>query len=141
MAPKEDKKRPNLVRKGYRVLVVDDNAMNRKLAMGMLKAYGYELTEADSGRAAIDIVNNQKVDMIFMDHMMPEMDGMEATKIIRSECGENGKNVIIVALTANALQGAKENYLENGFDDFLSKPFERSDLNELLGRWIPKVEI
>ena len=141
MAPQEDKKRPNLVRKGYRVLVVDDNAMNRKLAMGMLKAYGYELTEADSGRAAIDIMNNQKVDMIFMDHMMPEMDGMEATKIIRSECGENGKNVIIVALTANALQGAKENYLENGFDDFLSKPFERSDLNELLGRWIPKVEI
>lgn len=138
--PQEDKKRPNLVRKGYRVLVVDDNAMNRKLTMGMLKAYGYELTEADSGRAAIDIVNNQKMDMIFMDHMMPEMDGMEATKIIRSECGENGKNVIIVALTANALQGAKENYLENGFDDFLSKPFERSDLNELLERWMPKAE-
>ncbi len=136
----ESKKKLNLVRKGYRVLVVDDNAMNRKLAMGMLKAYGYQLMEADGGQAAIDIVNSQDVDMIFMDHMMPEMDGMEATGIIRSQCGDKGKKVIIVALTANAIQGAKENYLANGFDDFLSKPFERRDLNELLARWIPQEE-
>ncbi len=132
----ESKKKPNLVRKGYRVLVVDDNAMNRKLATNMLKAYGYEISEAHGGQAAIDMVKSQDFNMIFMDHMMPEMDGMEATKIIRSECGEKGKSVIIVVLTANALQGAKENYLENGFDDFLSKPFERSDLNELLARWV-----
>ncbi len=132
------KKKPNLVRKGYRVLVVDDNAMNRKLALGMLKAYGYHLMEAEGGREAIDIVNSQDVDMIFMDHMMPEMDGMEATKIIRTRCGEKGKNMIIIALTANAIQGAREQYLANGFDDFLSKPFERKDLNELLAKWLPE---
>jgi len=68
---------------------------------------------------------------------MPEMDGVEATKIIREECGENGQNAIIIALTANALQGAREMYLANGFDDFLSKPFDREQLNELLERWVP----
>ena len=66
------------------------------------------------------------------------MDCMEATKIIRTECGENGKNVPIIALTANALQGAREMYLENGFDDFLSKPFDRVQLHELLEKWVPE---
>jgi len=70
-----------------------------------------------------------------MDHMMPEMDGIEATKIIRSQSATSEKKPIIIALTANALQGAKEMYLNNGFDDFLSKPFERTQLNELLERW------
>ena len=76
--------------------------------------------------------------MILMDHMMPEMDGVEATKIIRSECGENGKKAVIIALTANAIQGAREMYLENGFDDFLSKPFDRSQMHELLDKWVPE---
>jgi CheY-like chemotaxis protein len=72
--------------------------------------------------------------------MMPEMDGMEATKIIREECGETADGTIIVALTANAIQGAKEMYLENGFDAFLSKPFDRAQMNELLKHWIPGME-
>ena len=126
-----------LVAEEYRVLIVDDNAMNRKVANAMLKKYQFKLAEADSGKAAIERVKLVKYDLILMDHMMPEMDGVEATKIIREECGENGQNAIIIALTANALQGAREMYLANGFDDFLSKPFDREQLSELLERWVP----
>jgi len=123
---------------GYRILIVDDNAMNRKVAKAMLKYYKVEMDEAESGKQAIECVCNQSYDMILMDHMMPQMDGMEATKIIRNECGEIGAKAIIVAVTANAIQGAQEMYIQNGFDDFLSKPFDRTRLDELLKRWIPK---
>ncbi|MBQ7765957.1 MAG: response regulator [Lachnospiraceae bacterium] len=123
---------------GYSVLLVDDNTMNRKVAAAMLKKYGFKLAEADSGQAAIERVKRVAYDLILMDHMMPEMDGVEATRILRNECGENGKKTVIIALTANALQGAREMYLENGFDDFLSKPFDRSQLHTLLGKWVPE---
>jgi len=124
--------------KDYRVLVVDDNVINRKVATAMLASYGFQIHEASSGTAAIELVKKNQYDMIFMDHMMPEMDGMETTRIIQSECKETADNAIIVALTANAIQGAREMYLENGFKDFLSKPFERIQMHELLNRWIPK---
>jgi len=104
----------------------------------MLASYGFQIHEASSGTAAIELVKKNQYDMIFMDHMMPEMDGMETTRIIQSECKETADNAIIVALTANAIQGAREMYLENGFKDFLSKPFERIQMHELLNRWIPK---
>ena len=123
---------------GYSVLLVDDNTMNRKVAAAMLKKYGFKMAEADSGQAAIERVKRVAYDLILMDHMMPETDGVEATRIIRNECGENGKNAVIIALTANALQGAKEMYLENGFDDFLSKPFDRNQLHTLLTKWVPE---
>ena len=121
-----------------RVLVVDDNSLNRKLATTMLKFYEFDMQETDSGQSAIDLVKENAYDIIFMDHMMPGMDGVTATGIIREECGENGKNAIIIALTANALQGAKEKFLENGFDDFLSKPFQRAQLHEILDKWVKK---
>ena len=135
---REEEAKPTLFNEECRVLLVDDNAMNRKVANAMLKLYNFKLAEADSGRAAIERVKHVKYDLILMDHMMPEMDGIEATKIIREECGENGKNAVIVALTANAIQGAREMYLENGFDDFLSKPFDRKQLQDLLEKWINK---
>ncbi len=135
---REEEAKPTLFNEECRVLLVDDNAMNRKVANAMLKLYNFRLAEADSGRAAIERVKHVKYDLILMDHMMPEMDGIEATKIIREECGENGKNAVIVALTANAIQGAREMYLENGFDDFLSKPFDRKQLQDLLEKWINK---
>ncbi len=124
--------------KDYRVLVVDDNIINRKVATAMLSSYAFQIHEANSGKSAIELVKKSQYDMIFMDHMMPEMDGMEATKVIRSECGEAAQKAIIIALTANAIHGAKEMYLENGFEDFLSKPFERIQMHELLCRWIPE---
>ena len=121
----------------YRILLVDDNNINRKVAIAMLRSYGFWIAEADCGKAAIERMKHVKYDMILMDHMMPEMDGVEATQIIRNECGENGKNAVIIALTANAIRGAREMYLENGFDDFLSKPFERTQLHSLLDKWVP----
>lgn len=133
----KEEEKPAPFNSDYRVLLVDDNAMNRKVANAMLKTYNFKLAEADSGKAAIERIKHMKYDMILMDHMMPEMDGVEATKIIREECGENGKNAIIIALTANAINGAREMYLENGFDDFLSKPFDRKQLQELLEKWVP----
>ncbi len=135
--PVENKRTEVFVKEEYQVLVVDDNAINRKLAIAMLRAYGFQISEASSGKEAIEKVKNQKYDMIFMDHMMPEMDGVEAAKIIRDECSETAENTIIVALTANAIQGAKELYMANGFDDFLFKPFDRTRMNELLRRWVP----
>jgi len=133
----EAEKTQMYVSKDYRVLVVDDNSLNRKVATRMLKYYDFQIDEASGGREAIDLVKKKKYDIIFMDHMMPEMDGMEATKIIRSECTETAADTVIVALTANAIEGAREEYLQNGFEDFLSKPFDRIQLHELLERWVP----
>lgn len=120
---------------GFRVLVVDDNIINRKVVVRMMADYKFDIHEADCGMKAIELAKENKYDMIFMDHMMPEMDGVEATGIIRSE-SELNKDTVVVALTANAIEGAKDMYLSNGFQDFLAKPFERVQLHELLNKWI-----
>ncbi|MGN0436433.1 MAG: histidine kinase N-terminal 7TM domain-containing protein [Wujia sp.] len=122
----------------YKVLVVDDNVVNRKVACAMLEAYKFQVDDADSGMKAISMVEKNDYDLIFMDHMMPEMDGVEATGIIREYCAKNGKNPVIIALTANAINGAKEMYLSHGFQDFLSKPFEKIQLHDILNKWIPE---
>ena len=121
-----------------KVLVVDDNLVNRKVAGRFLDTYGFELAEAASGFEAIELVKNTRYDIIFMDHMMPEMDGIEAVRNIRRDCGENGASPIIIALTANAMEGVREMFIENGFQDFLSKPLDRKRLNEALLKWIPE---
>ena len=121
----------------YKVLVVDDNLINRKVAIGFLKNYGFELFEAASGPEAIAMVKETKFNMIFMDHMMPEMDGIEATRIIREECGMNGRSPVVIALTANAMAGVREKFLNSGFQDFIAKPLDRKPMNEVLSRWIP----
>lgn len=123
---------------GYKALVVDDNKINRKVALGFLKKYGFELVEAESGKEAVELVKQTKFDLIFMDQMMPEMDGVEATRIIRKECGENGRNATVVALTANAMEGVREMFLQLGFQDFVSKPIDKRALHEVLLRWIPE---
>ena len=120
---------------GFKVLVVDDNIINRKVVVKMMTEYKFDIDEADSGSKAIELAKEKQYDMILMDHMMPEMDGVEATGIIRKEC-ELNKETIVIALTANAIAGAKEMYLANDFQDFLAKPFERVQLHELLGKWI-----
>ena len=134
---KESESLDAFVVNNYKVLVVDDNLINRKVAMGFLKNYGFELFEAASGPEAIAMVKETKFNMIFMDHMMPEMDGIEATKIIREECGLNGRSPVIIALTANAMAGVREKFLNCGFQDFIAKPLDRKPLNEVLSRWIP----
>ena len=120
------------------VLVVDDNAINRKVARLRLQAYGFEIDEADSGPAAIELVRNKRYDIIFMDHMMPKMDGLEAASIIRKDCGENGSLPIMIALTANAMEGVREKFLASGFQDFITKPLEIRPMHAALLKWIPK---
>ncbi len=123
---------------GYKILVVDDNKINIKVAVGALSPYQFDIDEAKSGAQAIDMVMSKKYDIIFMDHMMPEMDGVEATQRIRSECGENGKAPVIIALSANAYNGAKQRFIDSGFQDFIAKPIENTELRDLLVKWIPE---
>ncbi len=127
-AGKEEALEPFLAR-DCKVLVVDDNAVNRKIARIFLQSYGLEITEAQSGTDAVELVRQTRYDIIFMDHMMPEMDGIEAVRIIRSECGENGSLPVIIALSANAMEGAGETFLKNGFQDFIAKPLDRGPVH------------
>lgn len=118
--------------------MVDDNLINRKVARSFLQTYGMEITEAESGMEAIELVQRTKFDIIFMDHMMPVMDGIEAAQKIRNECGENGRQPPIIALTANAMEGVRENFLANGFQDFIAKPLDRRAVHKMLLSWIPE---
>lgn len=123
---------------GVKVLIVDDNVINRKVARGFLKNYAFDLTEAESGPEAIELVRAERYDIIFMDHMMPGMDGIEAAEIIRRDCGENGSAPVMVALTANVMEGMREHFLQHDFQDFIAKPLDRKELNRLLLRWVPE---
>jgi len=118
-----------------RVLVVDDINTNLKVAVGLISDYGMEIDIASSGFEAVNLIKEKDYDIVLMDHMMPEMSGIEAVKLIRDE--EKNKDLVIIALTANAITGAKEMFLDNGFNDFLSKPIETSKLHNILVRWIP----
>ena len=123
---------------GVKVLVVDDNVVNRKVARGFLKNYAFDLDDAESGPEAIELVRQNRYDIIFMDHMMPMMDGIEAAEIIRRDCGENGAAPAMIALTANAMEGMREKFLDCGFQDFIAKPLDRRELGRLLARWVPE---
>ena len=123
---------------GMKVLIVDDNMINRKVARSFLKNYAFDLTEAESGPESVELVRANRYDLIFMDHMMPDMDGVEAAEIIRRDCGENGMAPVLIALTANAMEGMREYFLECGFQDFIAKPLDRAELNQLLLRWVPE---
>ncbi len=120
------------------ILVVDDNAMNRKVFMSLLKATEIAIDEADGGEVAVQKAKENKYDFIFMDHMMPNIDGIMAMKRIRSEEDSQNSKTPIYVLTANAVAGAKEMYLEAGFDGFLSKPVMAPQLEEALRENLPK---
>jgi CheY-like chemotaxis protein/HPt (histidine-containing phosphotransfer) domain-containing protein len=120
-----------------KVLIVDDLSVNLKVIEGLLLPYKMELTLCESGPEAIAALMASHHDLVFMDHMMPGMDGIEATKRIRAEKGEYYQNVPIIALTANALAGAREMFLQSGLNDFISKPINIVELNNILERWLP----
>ena len=122
------------------VLVVDDNEFNLRVAKGILALSEIDATLVSSGKEAIDIVQKNTFDIVFMDHMMPGMDGVETTQIIRS-LGEKYDHLPIIALTANAVAGAKEMFLSNGFNAFLSKPTDTRALDEILKSWLPSEKI
>lgn len=119
-----------------RVLIVDDISTNLKVAEGLIAPYCMQIDTCESGMEAIILARENNYDIIFMDHMMPVMNGVEATLAIRDL--ENCRSTPIVALTANAVSGVKEMFLSNGFNDFLPKPIEMAKLNEILDKWIPK---
>jgi CheY-like chemotaxis protein len=122
------------------VLVVDDNEFNLKVASGLLSLYRIDTKIAFSGKEAIDLVQKNDFDLVFMDHMMPEMDGVEATIKIR-ELGGKYEDLVIIALTAHAVQGAKEMFLANGFNELVTKPIDARELNVVLEKWLPPEKI
>ncbi|MCL2663315.1 MAG: ATP-binding protein [Oscillospiraceae bacterium] len=116
-----------------RILIVDDVETNIYVTKGLLTPYRLTMESAESGFAAINIIKSGEVyDIILMDHMMPQMDGVEATKILR----DMGYKEPIVALTANAVSGQADMFLENGFDDFVSKPIDLRQMNLVLNKFI-----
>jgi len=122
------------------VLVADDNEFNLKVAGGLLKLLGIEADTADSGKKAIELVKKNDYDLVFMDHMMPELDGVEATAVIRG-LGGKYERLPVIALTANAVRGAKEMFLANGFHDFISKPIDVRELIGVLEKWLPPEKV
>jgi len=120
-----------------RVLVVDDISTNLVVTKGLMLPYGVSMDLCLSGEEAIELIKENQYDVVFMDHMMPEMNGIEATAHIRELPGSYYKEVPIVALTANAVTGTKELFLENGFNDFISKPIDTGKLNTVLKKYIP----
>ena len=121
-----------------RVLVVDDVGTNLDVAKGLMKPYGMQIDCMTGGKQAIDAIRDEKVrySAVFMDHMMPGMDGIEATRLIREIGTEYAKTVPIIALTANAVAGNEEMFLDKGFQDFISKPIEISRLDAVIRRWV-----
>jgi signal transduction histidine kinase/DNA-binding response OmpR family regulator len=122
-----------------KVLVVDDLQTNLDVMKGLLMPYGLQVDTVLSGQEAVERVMAEEVryDLVFMDHMMPEMDGIDAVRIIRNEIGSPyARQVTIVALTANAVEGNREMFLESGFNDFISKPIDIKQLDMVLNRWI-----
>jgi two-component system, sensor histidine kinase and response regulator len=128
----------NFVAPSARILVVDDIQPNLVVAEGLLTPYKSRVDLCSSGARALELVKLQHYDLVFMDHMMPEMDGIETVKHIRQwEKEEQAGRIRIVALTANAVSGMKEMFLNEGFDDFLAKPIETLRLREIMKNWIP----
>ncbi|MDR2870763.1 MAG: response regulator, partial [Deferribacteraceae bacterium] len=121
-----------------KILVVDDIDTNLIVAKGLLMPYEMQLTFCNSGADALEAVKHKKFDLIFMDHMMPEMDGIEALTYIKQNA--DNRDIPIIALTANAVSGAKEMFMEARFHDFLSKPIDVLKLNNMLEKWLPKAK-
>jgi len=123
-----------------RVLVVDDNQINLMVAAGLLEQYGIQVDQADGGRSGIEMAKEKQYDIIFMDHMMPDIDGLSATRAIRALGGRHAQS-IIVALTANAVTEARAGFIEAGMNDFLSKPIIISHLHDILLKHLPTEKI
>lgn len=133
------RKRRSIRFPGAKVLVVDDNQVNLKVASGLLKLYGIDAELAESGEECLNAVKKQTYDIIFMDQMMPGMDGVETLSRLR-EIKKGNKSTPVIALTANALVGVKEEMLEEGFDDFLGKPMDLTELENVLIRFLKELQ-
>ena len=119
-----------------RVLVVDDNKINLKLAERLLSQFNMNIKTAENGKECIDLVKDNSYDIILLDHMMPELDGVATVHILR----ESGITTPVIALTANSYTGSKDNYIKEGFTDYLAKPIRYKDLYRLLAKYLTTQE-
>ncbi len=123
------------------ILIVDDNKVNLQVAKGLLEPYDMKIDTAENGYDALSKIRKKDYNLILMDHMMPDIDGIDTTKIIRKLPGEKYKKLPIIALTANALIHAKQIFIDAGMNDFLAKPIDIYKLNIIIKKWIPTHEI
>ena len=123
------------------IMVVDDNLVNLEVATSLLKRYKAKVSVAAGGRECLKMVRQEPVDFIFLDYMMPEMDGIDTLKNIRALHDPQLERVPIVALTANAVSGAREMFLEAGFNEYISKPIERDKFEKVLRSYLPEEKI
>lgn len=117
-----------------KIMVAEDNIINQTVIEGILQKMGFDIELADNGQEAVDKLTEKSFDLIFMDIQMPELDGLSATKEIIQTYGHE-KRPVIIAMTANAMSGVREQYLNAGMDDYISKPFKLQDLEEAISRW------
>lgn len=120
-----------------KILVTDDVAMNLKVFAGLLKRTQIQIDMAGSGRECIEKLHHQSYDMVFLDHLMPEMDGIETIREWKRSYSAINKDIPIIMLTANAIEGAKEGYLAEGFTDYLTKPIRSELLEEMICKYLP----
>ncbi|SKC07875.1 Signal transduction histidine kinase [Lachnospiraceae bacterium] len=124
-----------------RVLVVDDTPMNLTVFTGLLKSTRVHIDEAESGQECLEFTQAHKYDMIFLDHRMPLMDGIETLRRIRCDGNNPNNNTVIISLTANAVSGARERYIEAGFDDYMTKPIMSDKLEAMMLQYLPPDKI
>jgi two-component system, sensor histidine kinase len=127
----------NNIANGIKILIAEDNVINRSVLMKQLQVLGYEVQGVVNGQEAVVFCQNHEVDCILMDCQMPIMSGYEAAFLIRQQ----EINVVIIGLTANALPGDREKCLDAGMDDYLAKPVFVKDLKETLDKWLTKEEV
>ncbi|WP_051208731.1 ATP-binding protein [Butyrivibrio sp. WCD3002] len=133
--------RPSFVAPGVNVLAVDDTEINLSVMRGLLKQTKVNLVCCTSGKEVLEKLENKKFDIMLIDHRMPEMDGVELLKRIRSNTENENHNSICIALTANVIEGVREIYLNAGFNDYMGKPVNGPDLERMLLKYIPKEKL
>lgn len=139
--PVTKKKRLEFTAEDARILVVDDFAVNLSVVKNLLKKTRINVDTATSGQEAIDLVRKNEYDVIFLDHLMPEMDGPETLFKMRAMTDNRSADTPVISLTANAVSGAREEYLKAGFRDYLSKPIDIKELEDMLFKYIPPEKI
>lgn len=138
---KQQKYQESFIAPGATILVVDDTPINLTVVKGLLKATQIRVDTAESGMETIELVKKKKYDCLFIDHRMPEMDGIETLDALKKMCGNLSKDTPCIALTANAGAGAREEYIAAGFNDYLSKPVSGESLEEMLKQYLPKDKV
>ena len=124
-----------------RILVVDDIEMNLEIIKGLLKPCQLNIDLAESGQACLDAVAQNAYDIILLDHMMPDLDGVETMKLMKNDTTHPNQDTPVIMLTANAIIGAREEYLALGFSDYLSKPIQPNELDEMIVKYLPAEKV